>query len=238
MAKKAISPVQLLDSPSGQLQLIFELKDGIPTYRLNKGADFVILSSDLGVVLEDEDLSKNFEIIGYGKRDSSSKWTQPWGEVKEIVDNHQELAVYLKDDSGKRMNVIFRLYDTGLGFRYEWPEQELLDEFVIMEEKTEFVLPDDHDSWWLQAYIPNRYEHLNFSSKASEIDTAATPLTMRTDNGLYLSFHEAALTDYSSMSLINRGENRLQATLFPWMDGTGHKVRAKLPLYLHGEPSK
>ena len=90
MAKKAISPVQLLDSPSGQLQLIFELKDGIPTYRLNKGADFVILSSDLGVVLEDEDLSKNFEIIGYGKRDSSSTWTKPWGEVKKIVDNKQE----------------------------------------------------------------------------------------------------------------------------------------------------
>lgn len=229
MAKKATSPIQLLDSPSGQLQLIFELKSGVPTYRLNKGPEFVILSSDLGVVLEGEDLTKNFEIIGYGKRDSSSTWTQPWGEVKEIVDNHQELAVYLKHDSGKRMNVIFRLYDTGLGFRYEWPEQETMDEFVIMEEKTEFVLADDHDSWWLQAYIPNRYEHLNIASKASEIDTAATPLTMKTDNGLYLSFHEAALTDYSSMSLINRGENKLQATLFPWMDGTGHKVRANTP---------
>ncbi len=229
MARKATSPIQLLDSPSGTLQLIFELKDGTPTYRLNRGSEFVILSSDLGVVLENEDLSKGFNIIGYGKRDSSSTWTQPWGEVKEIADNHQELAVYLKHDSGKRMNIVFRLYDDGLGFRYEWPKQEALKDFVIMEEKTEFVLADDHDAWWLQAYIPNRYEHLNIASKASEIDTAATPLTMKTANGLYLSFHEAALTDYSSMSLINRGENKLQATLFPWMDGTGHKVRAKAP---------
>jgi len=229
LAKRATSPTQLLDSPSGTLQLIFELKDGIPTYRLNKGASFVILSSELGMILENEDLTQNFEIIGYGKKDSSSTWTQPWGEVKEIEDNHLELAVYLKHKSGKRMNIVFRLYDDGLGFRYEWPEQEGLGEFVIMNEQTQFTLADNHDAWWLQAYIPNRYEHLNIASKASEIDTAATPLTMKTKEGLYLSFHEAALTDYSSMSLINRGENRLEATLFPWMDGTNHKVRAKTP---------
>lgn len=229
IAKKATSPIQLLDSPSGTLQLVFELKSGIPTYRLNKGSSFVILSSELGVVLENEDLSNGFEIIGYGKRDSSSTWIQPWGEVKEIEDNHQELSVFLKHESGKKMNIVFRLYDTGLGFRYEWPKQDEMNEFVIMEEKTEFVLADDHDAWWLQAYIPNRYEHLNIASKASEIDTTATPLTMKTETGLYLSFHEAALTDYSSMSLINRGGNKLQSTLFPWMDGTGHKVRAKSP---------
>tara|TARA_R110002124_G_scaffold134495_3_gene297264 strand:+ start:2202 stop:4250 length:2049 start_codon:yes stop_codon:yes gene_type:complete len=229
IASKATPPVHLADSPSGKLQLIFELKDGVPTYRLNKGASYVILSSELGAVLEEEDLSQNFEIIGYQKRDSSSTWTQPWGEVKQIEDTHQELAVFLKHESGKRMNIIFRLYDTGLGFRYEWPEQDGMNKFVIMEEKTEFVLAGNHDAWWLQAYIPNRYEHLNIASKASQIDTAATPLTMKTADGLYLSFHEAALTDYSSMSLINRGENKLQATLFPWMDGTGHKVRAKTP---------
>jgi len=229
MVQQAILPIQLVNSPSGSLQLIFELKEGIPTYRLNKGADFVILSSDLGVVLENEDLSKDFEIIGYQKRDSSSVWTQPWGEVKEIEDTHTELSVFLKHQSGKRMNVIFRLYDDGLGFRYQWPEQELMSEFVIMEEKTQFVLPQDHDAWWLQAFIPNRYEHINKATKSSEIDTAATPLTMRTSSGLYLSFHEAALTDYSSMSLKNTGDNVFQAKLFPWMDGSNHKVRANAP---------
>ena len=229
MSSKALSTTQAVSSPNDILTLRFELLNGVPTYKLNKGETPVILPSNLGFNLESGDLSSSFQIIGYGKRDSSSTWTQPWGEVKEIKDVHQELAVYLKHETGKRMNIVFRLYDDGLGFRYEWPKQDALDDFVIMEEKTEFVLGDDHDTWWLQAYIPNRYEHLTNASKASEIDTATTPLTMKTANGLYLSFHEAALTDYSSMSLINRRENKLQATLFPWMDGTGHKVRAKTP---------
>lgn len=227
--KKAVSPMHTISSPDELSKLTFELIDGIPTYRLERGKIPVLNSSKLGFELEGGNLSKEFEIIGYGKKDSSSTWVQPWGEEKEIVDSHTELQVFLKHKSGKKMNVIFRLYDDGLGFRYEWPEQEELDNFVIMEEKTEFILPDDHDAWWLQAYIPNRYEHLNIVSKVSEIDTAATPLTMKTKEGLYLSFHEAALTDYSSMSLINRGNNKLQATLFPWMDGTGHKVRAQAP---------
>lgn len=229
VVSKALSTTQAISSPNGVLDLRFELQDGVPTYKLNKGESSIILPSNLGFNLLDGNFSHSFKVIGYSKRDSTNTWIQPWGEVKEIEDNHQELAVFLMHESGKRMNIIFRLYDDGLGFRYEWPKQESMNEFVIMEEKTEFILAEDPDAWWLQAYIPNRYEHLNIVSKASEIDTAATPLTMKTANGLYLSFHEAALTDYSSMSLINRGGNKFQATLFPWMDGTNHKVRAKTP---------
>lgn len=220
---------QVIQSPNNVLDLVFTLDEGVPSYELSRKGVSVIKRSRLGVILENEDLSQLFELISYEKRDSSSAWVQPWGEVKEIEDIFKELTVYLKNKSGKRMNIIFRLYDDGLGFRYEWPEQEKLNDFVIIEERTEFVLNGDHDAWWIQAYIPNRYEHLTISSKASEVDTATTPITMKTAEGLYLSFHEAALTDYSSMSLINRGNNRFQATLFPWMDGTNHKVRAKTP---------
>lgn len=216
-------------SPNEILELVFTLDEGVPNYELLRNGVSVIKPSRLGVKLENEDLSQSFELIGFQKRDSSNIWTQPWGEVKTITDNHTELKVFLEHDSGKRMNLIFRLYDDGMGFRYEWLKQKDLNNFVIMEEKTEFVLTGDHDAWWIQAYIPNRYEHLTISSKASKVDTTATPITMKTKEGLFLSFHEAALTDYSSMSLINRGNNKFQATLFPWMDGTSHKVRAKTP---------
>lgn len=220
---------QAIQSPNKILELIFTLDEGVPYYSLSRNGVSIIKPSKLGVKLEKADLNQLFEFVSYQKRDSSSIWTQPWGEVKTISDNHTELKVYLEHESGKRMNLIFRLYDDGLGFRYEWPEQNTLKSFVIMEEETEFVLSGDHDAWWIQAYIPNRYEHLTISSKASEVDTAATPITMKTKDDLYLSFHEAALTDYSSMSLINQGNNRFQATLFPWVDGTNHKVRASTP---------
>lgn len=220
---------QRILSPNEVLELVFTLDEGMPNYELLRNGVPVIKPSRLGVKLENEDLNQSFELIRFQKRDSSNIWIQPWGEVKTITDNHTELKIFLKHDSGKRMNLIFRLYDDGMGFRYEWPEQDDLNSFVIMEEKTEFVLTGDHDAWWIQAYIPNRYEHLTISSKASEVDTAATPITMKTKEGLFLSFHEAALTDYSSMSLINRGNNKFQATLFPWVDGTNHKVRAKTP---------
>lgn len=220
---------QIILSPNKILELTFILDEGVPYYSLSRNGVSIIKPSKLGVILGKEDLSQSFEIIEYQKRDSSSIWTQPWGEVKTIFDSHTELKVYLEHESVKRMNLIFRLYDDGLGFRYEWPEQNTLKSFVIMDEETEFVLNGDHDAWWIQAYIPNRYEHLTISSKASEVDTAATPITMKTKDDLYLSFHEAALTDYSSMSLVNRGNNKFQATLFPWMDGTNHKVRASTP---------
>ena len=218
-----------LDSPTKKLKLNFYLEQGVPTYTISKNDTVVIAPSRLGVELKDRSMLDEFKIVGFSNRGRSETWTQPWGEEKEIENNYRELGVKLERSSGERMQITFRLYDDGVGFRYEWPEQHAFKDFVIMNERTEFVLAGNHDAWWIQAYIPNRYEHLPIASKASEIDTAATPLTMKTDDGLYLSFHEAALTDYSSISLINRGDNTLESTLFPWMDGTGDKVRATTP---------
>lgn len=218
-----------LSSPNEILTLTFTLNNGVPVYKLQRLGVDVLLPSKLGLVLKKADLTNGFELFDLSEQSFSEKWTQPWGEVKEIENTYKSLTVNLKHSSGIKMNVIFKLYDDGLGFRYEWPEQEELQEFVIMDEKTELRLAGDHDSWWIQAYIPNRYEHLTIASKSSEVDTAATPITMKTKDGLYLSFHEANLTDYSSMSLINRADNLFEATLFPWMDGTNDKVRATTP---------
>lgn len=218
-----------ISSPNNVLTLSFSVSNGTPVYSLEKNGRDVLLPSRLGLMLKTKDFTNSFVLSNSSEHEFSETWTQPWGEARDIENIYQSLTVNLDHSSGIKMNIIFRLYDDGLGFRYEWPDQEELQEFVIMDEKTEFRLAGNHDAWWIQAYIPNRYEHLTIASKSSEVDTAATPITMRTKEGLYLSFHEANLTDYSSMSLINRGDNLFEATLFPWMDGTNDKVRARTP---------
>jgi alpha-glucosidase len=221
-----------LRSPNDELLLQFWLEsDGEPMYQLFKGQQTVIEPSSLGVELDEYSLSGGFELGAVLVYSADDTWEQPWGEQRFIRDQHSGLEVELKlPDQDIGMKLHFRLFDDGLGFRYEWDEDNSgLTDFVIKNEKTEFNLPADHTAWWIKAYIPNRYEHLFTESPVSEMDTVHTPLTMKSDDGLYISIHEAALTDYSAMSIINRGNNKLEATLFPWMDGSGDKVRASTP---------
>ena len=114
---------------------------------------------------------------------------------------------------------MFRVYDDGVGFRYEFPEQEHLGDFQIIDELTEFQLAGDHIAWWIGAYQWNRFEYYFQESPLSAIDTVHTPLTLRTNDNLYLSFHEAALVDYTTMTLEHTGNNKLKANLMPWQSG-------------------
>jgi alpha-glucosidase len=126
------------------------------------------------------------------------------------------------------MNIIFRLYDYGIGFRYEIPEQKNLKEFAIMDEETEFKLAGNHTAWWISAYRDNRYEYLYTKSSVNEMDTVHTPVTMKTDDSLYLTIHEAALVDYASMVICSDKKNGLKCDLVPWADGV--KVYTKAPM--------
>jgi alpha-glucosidase len=128
----------------------------------------------------------------------------------------------------RSMTIVFRVFDDGIGFRYEIPEQAALTDFEILDELTEFTLTGDHQAWWIGAYWWNRYEYLYQQSPISEIDTVHTPLTIETADGLYLSIHEAALTDFASMTLVNSGKNVLTADLVPWSDGI--KVKTSAPM--------
>ena len=225
-----------ITSPDGKIEVTFGLIEGVPHYRVIREDVDVILPSKLGFTfLTDVPLNAGFEIRNWELDSHDEVWTQPWGEVKEIRDHHNELRVRLRKGSAepREMIIVFRVFDDGLGFRYELPEQPYLGEFKIMDEQTEFALSNDHTAWWIPAYEDNRYEYLYHASQVSFLGNKAikalhTPLTIETTEGLFLSIHEAALTDYASMTLKADENLVLHADLVPWADGI--KVIGSTPL--------
>lgn len=230
------SPVVLnevsISSPDGELEVTFMLRAGVPYYQVGYLGEEIIKWSKLGIVFkEGEPLNQNLVMGGSEERVFDETWSQPWGEVKEIRNDYHELRVNLvgMGEEGRQMDVVFRVYDDGVGFRYEWPEQDYLSEFEIMDEETEFVFTDDHEAWWIPAYRDNRYEFLYQRSPISSLTTRTvhTPLTIETTEGLFVSIHEANLTDYASMTLAGEENHTLASDLVPWSDGV--KVKAVTP---------
>ena len=209
-------------SPDGNVVLSFSLKaDGTPTYKMTYKGKTVINESTLGFTLKkDEPLTNHFKVVGDSKSTFKETWKPVWGEEKEILNHYNELLVQLKQDKTNRlMNIRFRVYNEGVGFRYEFPTQKELTYFVIAEENTQFAMTGDHTAWW----IPGDYDTQEYDyneSKLSEIrglmkqsmtDNVSqfvfsptgvqTALMMKTKDGLYINLHEAALVDYALMNL-------------------------------------
>ncbi len=231
-AGTTVSPDTMLrvGSPDGRVEIRFDLIDGRATYRVSRDGRPVIRPSRLGFTFRAAPpLTDSLELREIARRSVDQMWTQPWGEAAEIRDHHNELRVTLAETQppGRQFDVVFRVFDDGVGFRYELPEQPALAEFEMMDELTEFALAGNHTAWWIPAYRRDRYEILYSSSPVSLIDTVHTPLTMKTADGLHLSIHEADLTDYAAMSLIGSGDLVLQANLAPWADGV--RVRGRTP---------
>ena len=223
-----------VSSPDGRIQVTFVLEDGVPYYAVSRSGEDVIKPSKLGFIFKDaEPLNQNLTVVESKLDSLDETWTQPWGEVEEIRNHYNELRVDLEETTGahRKMTVVFRVYDDGLGFRYELPEQDNLSDFQIMDEETEFVLAGNHQAWWIPAYRDNRYEYLYTQSPVSflseDLQAVHTPLTMETADGLFLSIHEANLTDYASMTLVGSDNNTLLCDLVPWSDGV--KVKASTP---------
>ena len=209
-------------SPDGNVVLSFSLKaDGTPTYKITYKGKPVINESTLGFTLKkDEPLTNHFKVVSDSKSTFKETWKPVWGEEKEILNHYNELLVQLKQDKTNRlMNIRFRVYNEGVGFRYEFPTQKELTYFVIAEENTQFAMTGDHTAWW----IPGDYDTQEYDyneSKLSEIrglmkqsmtDNVSqyvfsptgvqTALMMKTKDGLYINLHEAALVDYALMNL-------------------------------------
>ena len=223
-----------VSSPDGRIQATFVLEDGVPYYAVSRSGEDVIKPSKLGFIFKDaEPLNQNLTVVESKLDSFDETWTQPWGEVEEIRNHYNELRVDLEEttEAHRKMTVVFRVYDDGLGFRYELPEQDNLSDFQIMDEETEFVLAGNHQAWWIPAYRDNRYEYLYTQSPVSflseDLQAVHTPLTMETADGLFLSIHEANLTDYASMTLVGSDNNTLLCDLVPWSDGV--KVKASTP---------
>ena len=239
-----VTDVQTLKSPDGNMEMTFHLTaEGTPQYALSYGEQEVVLPSNLGfefrgvlkaqklVYNADGSISKEDREPAYSFYDGfavesvetasfDETWEPVWGEEKEIRNNYNELLVNLvQTSSEKKMSIRFRLYNDGLGFRYEFPYQKNLSYFVIKEELTQFALAGDHTAWWLPGdYDTQEYNFTecrlseiagrmkdaicgNDSQTPFSVNGVQTSLQMRTDEGLYINIHEAALLDYPCMHL-------------------------------------
>ena len=215
-----------LSSPEGKNSIQFDMNGGSPHYSVNHGATKVILPSSMGFVFKDQDsLQNGLEVINVEESSEDTTWEQVWGEKKEIRNNYNQLTVHLKEKANKerKLDIQFRAFDDGIAFRYVFPEQGIKDSIFIMDELTTFNLAEDGKAWWIPAYDEQRYENLFTASPVSTLDTVHTPLTVESNNGLAISFHEANLADFASTTLAHTQGTSLKTDLVPWADGV--KVR-------------
>ena len=220
-----------IKSPNGQVMVTFELKDGRPFYAVQYQNQTIVQLSKLGFTFQNTPpLNQNFEIVTSNQSTYDQTWEQPWGEKRWVRDHHNEWDITLQEttDLHRLMKVVFRVFDNGVGFRYEIPEQTHVDSLIILDEETEFNLAEDFTAWWIPAYQNNRYEYLYSQNLVSQLDTVHTPLTLCASNGLHLAIHEAALTDYASMTLARSDSTHLTCDLVPWSDGI--KVKTAAPM--------
>ena len=263
------SAQEVLRSPDGELELRFSLSDkGEPTYALDYKGRAVVLPSRMGLELrgdapalefgaeiqkggygEPVSLYDGFEQCGAVRSEFDETWQPVWGEESSIRNRYNELAITLRQpQSGRQMVVRFRLYDEGVGFRYEFPEQEAMTYFTIREERTQFAMTGDHTAFWIPGdYDTQEYDYTE--SKLSEIrqlmqqaitpNSSQTPfsptgvqtaLQLKTDDGLYINIHEAALVDYPCMHL-DLDDERMVFTSHLTPDAQGWKGYMQTPCH-------
>ena len=263
-----------LRSPDGQLELKFAVVDGVPTYTLDRAGKAVVLPSRLGYTLLDakEDLDGGFTLTGTSFGSLDETWVPVWGEEASIRNNYNEVLVTLEQQpegvraaqsgvsvtdpeytgdlgnasgKGNVMQIRFRLYDDGLGFRYEFPQKNALTYFKVKEELTEFAMTGDHTAWWIpgdydtQEYnytesklsgIRSRNESMrlgNASAEGFSANGVQTALQMKTADGLYINIHEAEVVDYPTTNLLLEDGNVFRTWLTP--DAEGVKGRLQAP---------
>jgi hypothetical protein len=239
-----------IGSPDGSTQLTLTSRDnGAFFYTISFKGKTVIAPSAFGFKLSNPDISlQQFDLV---KTDSSSvdeTWKPVWGEQSSIRNHYKQLSAKLNDHAGSgiTLNLIFRVFNNGLGFRYEFPRQSKLDHFIVVQELTEFAMTGDHKVFWIPGdYDSNEFAY--YTTKLSEIDASngghaqeiaaktsfdnnavQTPLMMKSADGLYINIHEAALVDYPAMDLvIDKTTNTFHSHLVP--DAVGNAAYLQTP---------
>lgn len=254
-ASASLGATEVLTSPDGRLQLSFDLTaDGTPTYKMDYNNKPVIATSRLGLELKNQkSLLDGFKMERVSRSSFDETWQPIWGEQSSIRNHYNEMAVCLSqpDDNGhlREMIVRFRLYDDGVGFRYEWPAQDNFTYFTIKEERTEFAMTGDHTAYWIPGdYDTQEYDYTisrlsevrekmpavkfsyNVSSTVFSDTGVQTSLQLKTDDGIYLNIHEAACVDYSTMHL-NLDEKRMVLTSWLTPDARGDKGYLMAPCH-------
>ena len=217
-------------SPNSVLRVELDLHEGRLAYKVTRLGEPVVNASRLGFALRgSEKLERNLALTSASTRGFDDTWEQPWGERRFVRNHYNELrARFTETLKDKRaIDVVFRVYDDGIGFRYEFPDQPQLRDVVIEDELTEFDIAAPATAWWIPAGEWNRYEYLYGKTALGEVTQAHTPITLKTDDGLYIALHEAALVDYAGMWLRRVEGQRLRAQLAPASEGW--KVRRQAP---------
>jgi glucan 1,4-alpha-glucosidase len=237
-------------SPSGDILLQVSLTTGgALQYSLEYKGKPVLQPSSLGLKLQDGDLTNNFIITSVDSTQVNQNWQPVWGEEREIKNNYRQLTIRLKQttDRPRMMDIVFRVFNDGIGFRYLFPAQPNLQHFIVTDELTGFALTGNHRAWWIPGdYDSNEYPYT--TSLLSEVDAAKvkdanteiavrvvpdaaavqTPLMMKSGDGLYINIHEAALVNYPAMQLhIDKTNFSLSSNLVP--DAVGNKAYVQTP---------
>jgi hypothetical protein len=235
--------------PSGQIEVKFQVQEGKALYAVAFNEKEIIKDSPLGFAFTNMPaIGDNLEIVDYKRRYISDPWQMPWGEKLNVENEYNQLTIFLKEnkDPYRSFQIIFRVYDDGLGFRYYFPEQPAMQEVLISEENTTFHLTEDALCWWIPGDW-DIYEHLYHTTRFSEIDATAyqshdnlaqtyipvnavnTPFTLRLEDGTHLSFHEADLTNYAGMTLKTDTNNFIMQSGLVGSERTPYKVKRTTP---------
>ena len=210
-------------SPDGSLEACVQASDdGRLAWKLDRRGAPVIGWSRLGFLLANApQMDGGFSLLSHAERAHDDTWEQPWGERRFVRDHYRELRLGLvqKGYGGRRLDIVFRVFDDGVGFRYEFPDQSQLRDTQILEELTEFAVVPPATAWWQPAGEQAALEYAIRKTPLAELGTANTPLTMRTASGLHLALHEAALVDYASMWVRKTDGQVLRARLAPSSTG-------------------
>jgi alpha-glucosidase len=213
------APLATATSPDGLITVSVELNnDGNALYSISRKGKILIAPSKLGFILTDNyPMVRSFKFLGSETGKGDETWEQPWGERKAVRNRYNELLVRFQQPTYQKhaMNIRFRLYDNGVGFRYEIPEQANLKTMNIADEITEFDIAQKGKAWWIQGGEWNRYEQVYQETSIDAVSTAHTPITMRFNDGTHMSMHEAALVDYSAYWLKRADGQKFRTTLSP-----------------------
>ncbi|WP_303031871.1 glycoside hydrolase family 97 protein [uncultured Duncaniella sp.] len=239
-----------ISSPSGTVTLEADVINSVPTYSVSYKGIPVIKPSTLGFELADgPDMMDGFKLIDTATASFDETWQPVWGENRDIRNNYNELLLRLdQPEHYRKMNIRFRVYDDGIGFRYEFPQEGVLTYFIIKEEHSQFAMTGDHTAWWIAGdydtqeydYTESRLSEIRGKMKEAICSNASqtlfsptgvqTSLQMKTDDGLYINIHEAALVDYSCMHLNLDDKNMVfESWLTP--DAQGNKGHIQSPAH-------
>ncbi len=228
-AQTAAADDAVVRSPNGSIEVQMRTDgDGRPEYAIRRRGKPLVNWSRLGFILADAPkLERNFKIGAVATRSFDDTWEQPWGERRYVRDHGNEMRVALREKYGHQLNVVFKVFDDGVGFRYEFPDQPGLEQVNIEEELTEFDIAEPATAWWIPGGEWNRDEYLYHATPLTELSMAHTPVTMKLASGVHIAIHEAAVVDFATVWLRRVDGQRLKTVL--WPSSNGPKVSRSAP---------